>query len=109
MTHGRYPFTTNITDPTQDIVLFTDLETEIDVDVTIRDGELECICTEVYVEGRSLAAGDDLSRLIRLQVMEAAEAEMARGGWLWDEVRDAEELVYQGLGGNDPDGRWVRA
>lgn len=109
-----YPFTTDITalifgTADQTITLFQDFECEVEVEASIEGGEPVAHCTDVFVDGQSLRHGDDLAKRIRLQVMETADEALVAGGSLWDDVSAREGLIYQGLGGNDPDGRWVQS
>src|SRR5690606_40095451 len=91
--HGRYDFTCDVTATIfgmkdETVVLFADFECEVDVECTLSgDGfDLEATCTDVLIDGESLRNGDDLAKAIRLHVMEKADAELAAGGWLWDQV-----------------------
>lgn len=105
-----YPYTTDITATVfgtkdQTIVLFYDFECTISVEVDLSTGEPVAATTEVYVDGKPLSAGDDLAKSIRLQVMEKADADMAAGNGPWDDVREAEGLVFTGPAGS-PDAQW---
>lgn len=93
----------------QSVILFHDFETQIAVDVDLSTGEPSAVTTEVYVDGRPLSAGDDLAKRIRIQVMEKADAGMAEGNSLWDEVRASQGISYEGRGAGDPNGRWIHA
>lgn len=113
--HGRYDFCADIASTIfgmtdKAVVLFADFECEVDIECSLSgDGfDLEATCTDVLIDGVSLKNGDDLAKAIRLQVMEKADAELAAGGWLWDQVREAEGLSLSGQPG-DPDTHFVRA
>lgn len=111
---GRYDWCTDITSTifgTADraVVLFHDFECELDIDASLSTGgDLEIRCTDILVDGESLRHGDDLARAIRLYVMAKADEEIENGGWLWDQVREAEGLSLSGNAG-DPSTRWLQA
>lgn len=108
---GRFDWCTDITSTifgTADraVVLFADFECELDIDTSLSTGgDLEMRCTDVLVDGESLRHGDDLAKAIRLYVMAKADEEIENGGWLFDQVRDAEGLSLTGHP-NDPDTHW---
>jgi hypothetical protein len=111
---GQYPYTTDITATVfgtadQTVVMLPDFECTIDVEVDLSTGDPVATTTEVYVEGKPLSAGDDLAKRIRTQVMEKADADLAAGNSLWDEVRASQGISYEGRGAGDPDGRWIHA
>ena len=71
--------------------------------------EPEVRVVAVYVEDNTgrvdLLTHDDLLSVgIGRRVKAAAEADE----WLWERAVREEGFEYRGLGGNDPDGRWVR-
>lgn len=110
--HGRYVFTCDITETIYgatdaEVTLAPDFECEVDVDVDLSTGEPVAVTTEVYVDGKPLCHGGDLAKRIRIQVMEKADAGMAEGNSLWDEVRASQGISYEGRGAGDPDGRWI--
>ncbi|MEQ9634637.1 MAG: hypothetical protein RLW68_00985 [Devosia marina] len=87
-----------------EIVLLPDFECLIEVSVDPEGLDLMTV-TEVYVEGRSLSAGDDLAKAIRLQVMEKADEALAAGNGPFAEICEAECLSLSGHP-NDPDTHW---
>jgi hypothetical protein len=108
--HGRYDFSCHITamiygKADQTITLFQDFECQLDVDCSLKGDDLDVRCTDVLVNGVSLANGDDTAKMIRLQVMEKADEQLEQGGWLFDQVREAEGLTLTGHP-NDPDTSW---
>lgn len=108
---GRYDWCTDITSTifgTADraVVLFADFECELDIDASLSSGgDLDITVTDVLVDGESLRYGDDLAKAIRLFVMAKADEEIENGGWLFEQVRDAEGLSLSGHP-NDPDAHW---
>lgn len=112
--HGRYFYTHNLTSTifgTKDetVVLAYDMECEVDIEVNLSsDGfDLDAYCCDVLIDGLSLKDGDELAKLVRLQVMQAVDDELDQGGPIWDEVALAEGLSLSGHAG-DPDTHWVR-
>jgi hypothetical protein len=108
--HGRYDFSCHVTAmiygvADQTVTLFHDFECEVDVDCKLSGGELDVRCTDVLVNGASLANGDSMAKMIRLHVMEKADEQLEAGGWLFDQVREAESLALTGHP-NDPDTSW---
>lgn len=108
--HGRYDFSCHVTATIygradQTVTLFPDFECEVDVDCRVSGGELEVRCTDVLVDGSSLAHGDDTAKMIRLLVMEKADEQLEQGCGLFDQVREAEGLTLTGHP-NDPDTSW---
>ena len=113
--HGRYDYTVDLTSlifGTKDrtVTIAHDVEVQVDIECILSgDGfDLEATCTDVLIDGESLRNGDDLAKAIRLHVMEKADAELAAGGWLWDQVREAEGLSLTGHPA-DPDTHWQQA
>ena len=107
--HGRYDFVCDVTD-FDDLVLFADFECELDVEVELSGNgfDLVATCTDVLVDGVSLRQGGELAKSIRTQVMMKADEELENGGWLFDQVREAEGLSLTGHP-NDPDTHWQQA
>lgn len=112
---GRYDYTCDVTATIfgatdKAIVLFRDFECEVDIECSLSgDGfDLEARCTDVLIDGESLRNGDALTKVIRLKVMETADAELEAAGPLWDQVREAEGLSLTGHP-NDPDTHWHQA
>lgn len=105
--HGCYDWCCNLTD-FDGLVLAQDFECQLDVSCDTSCGDLEVYCTDVLIDGVSLRNGGALAKLIRTQVMAKANDEIENGGWLWDQVREAEGLSLTGHAG-DPDTRWLEA
>jgi len=103
-----YPFTTDIRDAVLDITLIPDFECEVDVEVTLTNGDLSTHCRDVLIDGRSILGGSGLSSRLRTLVMIAAEADLAAAGPLWDAVAAAEGLAFRGAAGS-PDAHWVQS
>lgn len=104
-----YDFYCDVADPVlDDTIIFPQFECQISVDMDFNGGNPEATCTEVYVDGKSLRDGGDLSRLIRLKVMEAADEALSAGGPLWDAVAAREGVAFIGPAGS-PDAYWARA
>lgn len=111
--HGRYDYCLDISATIlgasdETIVLFADFECQVDIDCELSGAEPQVTCTDVLIDGVSLANGDDLAKRIRSYVMAKADEEIENGGWLWDQVREAEGLSLSGHAG-DPDTRWLQA
>lgn len=100
----RFDFCHTIHDDKLGIDTIHDIECEVEVDVEMDDGSPIVTVTGVYVDGADLCAGNAISKAIASEIAAAAES----SSWLFDEVMRAEGLVYRGLGGNDPEGRFVR-
>lgn len=110
---GHYDYCLNITasifgTADETVVLFADFECVVVVDCELNGSDLETCVTDVLIDGVSLANGDDLAKRIRSYVMSKADEEIENGGWLWDQVREAEGLSLSGHAG-DPDTRWLQA
>lgn len=110
---GHYDYCLNITasifgTADETVVLFADFECVVVVDCELNGSDLETCVTDVLIDGVSLANGDDLAKRIRSYVMSKADEEIENGGWLWDQVREAEGLSLSGHAG-DPDTRWLPA
>lgn len=109
---GRYDWTLNIESQifgTKDraVTIAHDVDVELDITCEIGSGgDLDITVTDVLVDGESLRYGDDLAKAIRLYVMAKADEEIENGGWLFEQVRDAEGLSLSGHP-NDPDTRWL--
>lgn len=111
--HGRYDYCVDISATIfgasdETIVLFPQFECQVDISCELNGSDLETSCTDVLIDGVSLANGDDLAKRIRSYVMAKADEEIENGGWLWDQVREAEGLSLSGHAG-DPDTRWLVA
>lgn len=110
---GRYDFCLDIKatifgTADESIVLFPDFECQVDIDCELSGGELSTTCTDVLIDGVSLAHGDDLAKRIRTFVMAQADEQLENGGGLFEDVRDAEGLSLSGHPG-DPDAHWQQA
>jgi hypothetical protein len=105
---NTHDFVCDIFDPVLDMVIVADFECQITVELAMLDGQPNFWCDGVYLDGQSLKGGSELSRLIRLKVMEAADEELANGGPLWDAVAAREGVAFIGPAGS-PDAHWARA
>lgn len=84
-----------------------DVECEVDVHCEVSPhGELEVYCTGVLIDGADLDFGSKLATEIRKHIMSKADADLENGGKLFDQVKEAEGLVFIGHP-NDPDARWT--
>lgn len=110
--HGRYDFTTGLTATIfgyvdRTITLAHDVECEVDVHCEVSPhGELDVYCTGVFIDGTLLVCGDILATAIRDHIMGKADADLENGGKLFDQVKEAEGLLFIGHP-NDPDARWT--
>ena len=102
---GRYDYCASITDRHTGIITIPDFECELDIDVSLTGGQLDCNVSDVLVGGVSLLNGDPLSRMLFGIVANMAEEEIETGGWLFDQVSEAEGLSLTGHPG-DPDAHW---
>ena len=105
---ARYDFCHTIRDERLVVVLAYDVECEIEVSFELHDGAPEYSVDAVYVEGQNLGRGGELAKMMGAIIANAAEDEIAAGGDLLDQIMASEGVTYRGLGGNDPDGRYVR-
>ncbi len=102
---SRYDFCHTIHDEKLGIGVVYDLECEVELSVEL-DASVPMVSVDaVYVDGKNLLHGSALTKSIAAEIANAAEN---------DEVLQAlavadEGFTYRGLGGNDPDGRFVRA
>jgi hypothetical protein len=103
-----YPFTTDIRDAVLGITIIPDFQCEVEVEVTLINGDLETYVRDVLVDGVSLRDGSMLTRKLRTAVMVAAEDDLSAAGSLWDAVAAAEGVSFRGAAG-DPDAFWVQA
>ncbi len=103
-----YSFCTNIYDEHLELVTIYDFECEVDVEVIVSGGEVSTSINDVTLEGRSMFKGDEGTRSLAAKIAGIAEKEIEDGGPLWGEIQEAEGIRYRGLGGNDPDGHFVR-
>lgn len=107
-----YTFTTDLTATIfgyvdRTITLAHDVECEVDVHCEVSTGGvLEVYCTGVFIDGSNLNIGDSLARSVRKNIMSKADADLENGGKLFDQVKEAEGLVFIGHP-NDPDARWT--
>lgn len=102
---ARYDFCHTITDEKLDLDVVIDLECEVEVSVELDAGVPTVTVDAVYVGGRNLFDGTALTQSIAAEIANAAEDDDA----LCERAIADEGFVYRGLGGNDPDGRFVRA
>lgn len=86
-----------------------DMEVELGIEATISDGSLDIEVGAVWQGHASLFMGDDFTKRLAAIIVSAAEKEIADGGWLYQQICEREGFAYVGMGGNDPDGRWVEA
>ncbi|GHC79591.1 hypothetical protein [Limoniibacter endophyticus] len=85
-----------------------DLDVELSIDVELSGGELTIDVRSVYVEGVNLATGDIICRQLGAAIIEAADKEIADGGWLFGEISEREGYSLRGHP-SDPDAYVVRA
>lgn len=102
---GRYDYCVSISDRRTGIVTISDFECQLTIDVSLTSGQLDCNVSDVLVGGVSLLNGDPLSRMLFGIVANMAEEEIENGGWLFDQVSEAEGLSLTGHPG-DPDTHW---
>lgn len=100
----RYDFCTDIIDLELGIKTIVDFECEVEISLDAAGGP---VVDGVYLEGKSLLAGDVHSKWLGKLVADAAERNLETGGWLVEKVMDAEGIVYRGLGGTDPDDHYA--
>ncbi|MBN7764121.1 hypothetical protein JYP52_23615 [Nitratireductor aquibiodomus] len=102
---SRYDFCHTIHDEKLGIGVVYDLECEIELSVELDAGVPMVSVDAVYVDGKNLFHGSALTKSIAVEIANAAENDEALKALA---VSD-EGFTYRGLGGNDPDGRYVRA
>lgn len=98
-----YPFGHTITDERTGAELLYgeyDLECSVGLDAGVPVVSVDV----VYLDGKDLMRGGTLAKLIATEIIAAAEDDDA----FCAKVIEDEGFVYRGLGGNDPDGRFVR-
>lgn len=83
-----------------------DMEVELAIEAVLEGGSLEITVGGVWQGDASLFMGDAITKAIAAAIVNAAEKEIADGGWLYQQVCDREGVEYVGLGGNDPDGHY---
>lgn len=105
---ARIDYCTTIRDSRLGVVLAYDVECELDVSFELVGGAPEYSIDAVYIEGQNLARGDEIGKMIGALIANEAEAEIDAGGDLLDGLLEQEGIVYRGLGGNDPDGFFMR-
>lgn len=102
---ARYDFCHTIRDERLGVDLAYDIECEVELSVELDAGVPVVTVDGVFKEGKNLFGGTALAQLIAAEIANAAEDDddlIARA------IAD-EGITYRGLGGNDPDGRFVRA
>ncbi len=102
---ARYPFCPTIHDEALGIDTIYDVECEVELSVELDAGVPAVTVDGVYLNGKNLFAGNALSKALAAEIANAAEADDD----LISRAIAGEGYVYRGLGGNDPDGRFVRA
>jgi len=95
-------------DPRLGIVIIPEIETEIEVSTRLDGGELVMTVDDVFVGGKSLLDGYQVTLELAYRIIDAAQAEIDRHGPLFERVRDAEGWSLSRLP-NDPDTRWIRS
>ncbi|CAN0653143.1 conserved protein of unknown function [Nitratireductor aquimarinus] len=101
---SRYDFCHTIHDEKLGIGVVYDLECEVELSVELDAGVPMVSVDAVYVDGKNLFHGSALTKSIAAEIANAAENDEALQALA---VAD-EGFIYRGLGGNDPDGRFVR-
>lgn len=104
----RIDYCTAIGDARLGVVLAYDVECELDVTFELIDGAPDYSIDAVYIDGQDLGRGSELAQMMGAIIANIAEEEIENGGNLLDGLLEQEGIVYRGLGGNDPDGRYVR-
>lgn len=100
----RYDFCHTITDEKLGIGIVYDIECEVELSVELDAGVPVISVDGVYLDGQNLFAGTALTKSIAAEIANAAEADDD----LCERAIAAEGFIYRGMGGNDPDGRFVR-
>ena len=82
-----------------------DFEVELDVDVSLAGGSPEMEIRGVWAEDTNiLRSKSPTLRAIACQIIEDAESDDA----VIEKALESAGIIYRGLGGNDPDGYYVR-
>lgn len=105
--HGIYDFCFDLTD-FDGLVLQQDYECQVEVSCELNGTELEVTCIDALKDGVSLRNGGILAKAIRVQAMTKADENLENGGWLFEQVREAEGISLSGRPG-DPDAHWHMA
>lgn len=87
------------------VPVFHDVDCELAISTEVSAADFDISVTEVIVNGVDLLRSYDPA-FKRLGMMIAEQAEQDDD--LIDTVKAVENIIYIGLGGNDPDGRFVR-
>lgn len=86
-------------------LIFPDVECELDISTECSGAEFDMTVVAVLIDGADLLKSRDAAfKAIGLKI--AAQAE--EDDDLINAVMTAEGISYRGLGGNDPDGHFVR-
>lgn len=104
----RIDYCTTIGDTRLGVVLAYDVECELDVTFELIDGAPDYSIDAVYIDGQDLGRGSELAKMMGAIIANIAEEEIENGGNLLDGLLEQEGIVYRGLGGNDPDGYFMR-
>lgn len=87
-------------------LIFPDVECELDISTECSVADFDMTVVAVLIDGADLLKSHDAAfKAIGLKIASQAEEDDD----LIAEVMAAEGVSYRGLGGNDPDGHYVRA
>jgi len=100
----RYDFCHTLTDEKLGIGIAYDIEVEVELSVELDAGVPTVTVDGVYLDGQNLFTGTALTQSIAAEIANAAEDDDD----LCERAIAAEGFIYRGMGGNDPDGRFVR-
>lgn len=100
------PYTCTITDKATGTELLADVECRLDVRLDVEFGEPVAVIERVlFGDFDALTSGDVLTEALALRISCIAEDDPS----VLDDAIEADgDVVYRGLGGNDPDGYWTR-
>lgn len=101
----RYDFSHTLTDEKLGLSIAYDIEVEVELSVELDAGVPTVTVDGVYLDGQNLFTGTALTQSIAAEIANAAEDDDD----LCERAIAAEGFIYRGMGGNDPDGRFVRA
>ena len=87
------------------VPVFHDVDCELAISTEVSAADFDISVTEVIVNGVDLLRSYDPA-FKRLGMMIAEQAETDE--WVVQKMMAEEGVSYAGLGGNDPDGRYVR-